>query len=264
MSAALETERVTRAMLAAVPTKPRRKRKNSRFGRHWTKEEDAILMREWGEVGVRVMRGKLPGRSWGAIRARAVGKLKLPLGAPQGYVCIKRAAEILGYGGEPSVLRLAERQGVAVRNYPFPCDEGPRISRRKCVSVDEITEALAREIKGTEHVAGAAAARDLCPASLWRWLKAAGALPEKVPGRKQRGAMHIPTEVIDRVVRERSRPTGSVTVLELGRKIGVDPSTASRWLARIGVRIGRGFGRGVTPEQVAQVTALFEARRRAA
>lgn len=262
MSRPLELETVTRAMLAtARPKRGRRVKPKGgaeRWGRHWTQAEDAILMREWGEVRPKTLRQKLPGRTWGAIRSRAVGKLGLPLGAPQGFLCIAAAAKKLGFGGEPQVLALAERHGITVRVYPFPLVHKPKAKGRQCVNWEDISEALAREVATTESVGPAARARDLNSATLWRWLRDAGELPEQRPGTAQRGPMRIPTEVIDRVVKERRPPDGNVSVLTVAQRLGIDHSTMSRWFHRIGVRVGGGCGRGVTPAQVEAVTRAIE------
>jgi transposase-like protein len=266
VSRPLELEVVTRAMLAARPGRGRRakpKRGADRWQRHWTQAEDAILMREWGEVRPKTLLQKLPGRTWGAVRSRAVGKLGLPLGAPQGFLCIAAAAKRLGFGGEPQVLALAARHGITVRVYPFPLVHKPKSKGRQCVNWEDISEALAREVAETESVGPAARARDLNSATLWRWLRDAGELPEQRPGTTQRGPMRIPTAVIDRVVMERRAPDGNVSVLAVAQRLGIDHSVMSRWFHRIGVRVGGGRGRGVTPAQVAAVTAAVEASRAA-
>jgi len=238
MSARLDTERVTRAMLAMKPARrawtpddhaflaahyrkrglawcaaklertPRAvaamvQKHGLAKRRRWTAAEDAYLAREWGEVCPRVLRKGLPGRTWTAIVGRAVAALGLDRGIPQGYVSLHEAAHRLGYTDSAFVQRLAARHGVAIRLHPRPRDVGAKRSPRRCVEWDAIRDALTREMSTTESVHAGAAARGVCGVTLWRWLNAAGVLPPRPEGHAHRGTARVLSTEIDRVVAER-------------------------------------------------------------
>lgn len=84
----------------------------SRRPRRWTREEKKILRAEWGEVGERTLRAKLPGRSTASIvqKAKALG---LP---PQiaGRDTIPACARRLGVNRR-TVLRLISDAGAQTR-----------------------------------------------------------------------------------------------------------------------------------------------------
>lgn len=228
----------------------------------WTDAEDATLVREWGEVCPRVLMGKLPGRSWAAIRQRAAKVLGLETGVPQGSVSIEEAARRLGYESGSFVLRLAARTGVTIRKHPRPRDTGPRVAGRRIVEWDSIRDAFTTEQRETESVAGAARTRGLCNIRLWRWLRAAGVLPELQPGAAKRGAMHLPSEVIDAVVAARRPASVPRELLSVAAvRLSLRPATLSRWLRLEGVRLGKGNKDGVPTEMIDRVVA---AHRRAA
>ena len=138
MSAALETERVTRAMLAARTRRPWTAaevaflRKNYHRGlswlakrmgrsrgalawkarasgitRKWTRAELVTLRAEWGELSERGLRRKLRGRTWAAIAIRAH---RMGLANPnQGKVDMRTASRITGidHRALPAVLAAA-------------------------------------------------------------------------------------------------------------------------------------------------------------
>lgn len=132
MSHALDTERVTRAMLVAGAAKPPRRfwtdREEAVLRKHyrtrgrafcaakvgrtvdavqkhattmgitgdpvWTQPEVDVLLQRWGEVSERKLRSLLPGRTWDGI-AQHARKLGLPPPS-RGTVSIRAAAEHIG------------------------------------------------------------------------------------------------------------------------------------------------------------------------
>lgn len=210
MSAQLDTERVTRAMLVAGESaKPKRCRKRSGRCARWTARENAILTREWGEVCPRVLLKKLPGRTWIAVLVHAKDALDLEMGVPQGEVTLTEAARRLGFYSAITVRKLAKRHGIAVRLHPRPLSIGPKVRPIRCVDWDDIREASTRETCGTETVRAAARARGMKDVTLWRWLRDAGVIAAPVPGEKSRGFLWVSSTDIDRVVRERRASRGS-------------------------------------------------------
>lgn len=201
VSAQLDTERVTRAMLAGQQPKPRRKAKRgSRHRLAWTAEENATLIREWGELTPRALLRKIPGRSWAAVLSHAKDTLRLEMGVPQGEVTLTEAARRLGFYSAITVRKLAERQGVMVRTHPRPLTIGPKRAPHRCVDWDDIQAACAREVRGLESVRSAAIARGLTQITLWRWLIGAGVISPPTPGERSRGLLRVESAEIDRVV----------------------------------------------------------------
>lgn len=148
MSARLDTERVTRAMLSARHSRADAKpwtdedvaflrkhylRRRStwcakKLGRtagsvvqaarkhgmstKWSRAELVTLRAEWGEVSERCLRGKLPGRTWGAIAMKAYS---IGLRDPnQGAISIKQAEERTGLD-RVRLRRILADAGVTVR-----------------------------------------------------------------------------------------------------------------------------------------------------
>ena len=255
MSARLDLETVTRAMLVAGQPKKRPGKKAARHKVHWTQEEDAVLRREWGEVGQRSLKKKLRGRSWRAIYRRACN-LGLPQGLPQGSVALSRAAEILGLCGPQSVEALARRQGVPVRLHPHPhAPEGTRRHPWRCVDLDDITAAMEREATQVEVVAAAARCRGLYAATLRRWLMDAGELPRESNGGRWR---RLPSAVIDAVVAANS-PAGYGRRADVARELGTSETTLRNLLRRAGVRSLHRKGGGIPLAEARRVFAEHQA-----
>lgn len=264
MSARLDTEKVTRAMLVARQPKKRPGKKSARHKMHWTREEDAVLRREWGEVGQRVLKKKLRGRSWRAIYRRA-RNLGLPQGLPQGSVALSSAAEILGLSSPDAVEALARRHGVPIRPHPHPhAPEGTRRHPWRCVDLDDITAAMARETTDTEVVGAAARRRGLYEATLRRWLVDAG----EIRGDGNGGRWHrLPSAVIDAVIAAK-HPSGYGRRVDVARELGTSETTLRKVLRRAGVRSLHRRGGGVPiaearralAEHRAAVAAAHEAR----
>jgi hypothetical protein len=202
MGHALDMETTTRAMLArdAAP-KPKRGRRKRPARHHlpWTAAEDKVLLLEWGEVCPRVLRSKLPGRSWCAIYCHATRELRLPSGLPQGTVALTAAATRLGFADPGYIRRLAARHGVEIRRHPHPPDLGPRRQPRRCIDWQDILDAYLSETNATETIHAAARRHGIHNVTLWRWLVADGVPTSGLRGRPS----HIDRETIDRVVTAR-------------------------------------------------------------
>lgn len=135
MSAQLDTERVTRAMLAVAAKSARPKRAARRKCR-WTQAEVDVLAREWGVVSERKLRARLPGRTWDGIARKAYD---LELGPPsQGKASIG-AIVARSNLTRPVVMRALAERGVQVtlRVRRFGVENPHPKFRRRCVSPDE-------------------------------------------------------------------------------------------------------------------------------
>lgn len=110
---------------------------------HWTRRENAILVREWHDVQPRTLRRKLPGRTWCAIAEHAK-LLGLPLGIPQGHVSIKEAARRAGYA-MPTLRALLVRQGVPMH---ARCESSARRSQvRRYVEWEACMRAIQADLR---------------------------------------------------------------------------------------------------------------------
>lgn len=162
----------------------------------WTKEEDRILLREWGEVLPRRLREFLPGRSWQGIVHRAQ-RLGLAQGIPQGWETRARAAERVGMDWH-TFVRLLDKHKVTTRLHRT-ARSGSKC-RYVIVETDAVDAAVAAEMREWETVAPAARARGVSPTSLLKWLREAGEIPPRGEGPKK--VLRVRSEVIDRVVAE--------------------------------------------------------------
>ena len=153
MSARLDLETVTRAMLAAAQVRPapwtaaedavlrahyckrgprgcmaslpgrsrdavrcRARVLGLRTSSRWTEDERRILRREWGELAWKTLRTLLPGRTWCAVAQQA---LRMGLGDPaQGVHSIEAAVERTGLS-RGCLLRVLAAEGVQVINRPL-------------------------------------------------------------------------------------------------------------------------------------------------
>jgi hypothetical protein len=155
-------------------------------GAVWTRDELETLQREWQDVTVATMRRKLPGRTVGAIgaKARALG---LPMGVPQGCLSLTEAAQRSCYG-VPQLRAMLAAVGArahrvpvyrsAARPRPRPADAGKARPRTHRWYVDAEDLERAEKARGLLEVVGAYAARHgLSRGSLYGWLRLAGHLP---------------------------------------------------------------------------------------
>lgn len=149
----------------------------------WSIEEDAILRREWQELGMRSMRAKLRGRTWLAICLRAK-RLGLPTGTPQGCCTIREAARRAGYSPE-GLTALLRRQGVQVKMRPGWT--ATTVSRKHfCVVWDDVVAAIAAEQRADAVTVGEAAERIGRSHEQTRRLLRAAGIPLPGRGRKAR------------------------------------------------------------------------------
>lgn len=118
----------------------------------WTVAEDNILRREWGEVGPRSLREKLPGRKWSAIVWRAKD-LGLP-SPKQGRVALSVAARAAGFS-HYLMLNILETEGVRVERYAGGLHAQHRREQHRVVDPDEARAAVERWLR-RETVAQAA------------------------------------------------------------------------------------------------------------
>ena len=201
MSAQLDTEVVTRAMLAAAAPKPPRRywtagedavlrayyrrRKGlalcaARTGRtedavdnraqllglrrkaRWTAAELDVLRREWGDCGERALRRKLPGRTWDGIVQQAA---KLNLGCPsQGRVSMEAAADHIGLH-HTTLRRILGLAGVVVLRHVRGSTLNARNRGRYCwqrIDLDRAVEAVEAYDRGRAVTHSCAAAAEHC------------------------------------------------------------------------------------------------------
>ena len=166
-----------------------------RQSRAWTTREDRVLTMEWGDVGARVLRSKLPGRSWVAILSRVV---RLGLGSPaQGRVSLVFAAKVCGYS-YPVFKRILFAQGVVYHHHPGGRLAAKRVQHRYLVDLDEAREAVARHLAADtrETLRQAADRVGLTPRQVEDRLKRAGLLPKAVRG----SALRVDPSSVDRAV----------------------------------------------------------------
>lgn len=180
--------------------KSSRRARPSRHKCRWTTFEVRTLARHWGELAPRLLRARLPGRSWLGIYRQAQS-LGLPTRAPRGWVSLCRAAALLGYSHASVVRALAARAHVAVRTNP--CRRWCLRADRRYVAWDAIRAAAERENCDIEVIGPAAKRRGVNAGQLWRWCNEAGLLPPVPEGRLHRSPVRLPTAVIDRLVEAR-------------------------------------------------------------
>lgn len=186
----------------------------------WTAAEDALLRREWTELGWRELRRQLrqaflaarPDLAPAKVRQRTriaicnrVHALGMQTGIPQGFVSVKRAARVLGYHHRQMVALLA-RQGVAMRvHWCAQSSHYAKTTRRRSapwrlVDLDEARAAVLRDLavqSETETIFGAARRRGVGHVWLWRRVRDAGLVPA---GRAGRTAVRLPSATIDALI----------------------------------------------------------------
>lgn len=204
----MPANRRVRALLRAVPGRSlsgirnRARDLGLRPGscRPWTAEENAYLMREWGDTGLRVMCARLR-RTRAAVchRARDLGLRTGPGGVPAGYLSVSALSRRSGYPPRRVQRVLAEAN---VRLYQTDGLEPARFYHKLYADADDALEALEaydRWLRETETPSEAARRHGLYQVTLYGWLEDAG-LARRV-GRGQ--ALRLPVADIDRVVAER-------------------------------------------------------------
>jgi hypothetical protein len=159
--------------------------------RAWRPEDDARLRRLWHDVSERALRAAFRGRTWCAIRTRAIG-LGLPLGIPQGYETLRAAAARTGFC--PKTLRpLLEAAGVPLYVAYRGDAPGERAIRTRYVEPDAVDAAVCARL-GMETVKAAAERRGIYHATLDARLRRMGLLA----GPWLRGRPRwLPSDVID-------------------------------------------------------------------
>lgn len=180
--------------------KSSRRARPSRHKCRWSTFEVRTLSRHWGALAPRLLRARLPGRTWLGIYRQAQS-LGLPTGIPQGWVSLCRAAKRLGYSHASVVRALAARARVAVRTNP--CRRWCLRADRHYVEWDAILRAAERENRDLEVIGPAATRRGIATGRLWQWCHDADLLPPVPEGRRRRSPVRLPSAVIDRLVAKR-------------------------------------------------------------
>lgn len=109
----------------------------------WTPAEDAILKELWAHnYGLRRMSDALPGRSLSAMYRRGMD-LKLPVGMPQGMVCVTDVAKKFGFEF-PTTLRELKARGVVIEHLNKLSN---RHAKRTAVDADDAEEAMNDYVK---------------------------------------------------------------------------------------------------------------------
>ena len=199
----------------------------------WTREETAILTREWGDCRKRALREKLPGRTWVAICLQA-RRLGLPP-RDQGRVACARLAWRFGCHLK-QLLEVCALAGVRVTKVESEARKPG--ARHRWLRVDPIAAEHAwRAWCDLESMHAAARVRGVVPCTFWRWARDAGLT---VPGRPGRARV-FPSELLDRVAATRGRVTlgpfdlESYLRAEVARRIAASEREAIRAAQRAGV-----------------------------
>lgn len=167
-------------------------------GAKWTKEEIALLVREWHDVGCRTMRRKFPHRTWRAISRKAYD-LGLPMGIPQGHVSLAEACRILGVSDHFLLTMYSKHSTTGAKPvYPGTSGSPGRVmkTQRRYVDLDEARAVMERYF-ALESVNGAARRHGIPSVTLLRWVRLAGLCE----GETKRGvAIRLPSNVYDDLV----------------------------------------------------------------
>jgi hypothetical protein len=176
-----------------------------RLLRRWSAAEDATLRAQWGNLSAHDLAVGL-GRSTESVYARAQ-RLLLPVGKLAQQESIVASARRTGYDPDTLVGMLA-CFGIGWRR-----SAGSRGQRLRLVDRRDVDKAI-KLWQATETVQGAARTRGLCHETLRDWLKKAGALKLRVPGKRNGlGHWRVESSVINAVVAENlSRPGCRVRV----------------------------------------------------
>lgn len=199
----------------------------------WTREETAILTREWGDCRKRALREKLPSRTWVAICLQA-RRLGLPP-RDQGRVACARLAWRFGCHLK-KLLEVCALAGVRVTKVESEARKPG--ARHRWLRVDPIAAEHAwRAWCDLESMHAAAIVRGVVPCTFWRWARDAGLT---VPGRPGRARV-FPSALLDRVAATRGRVTLGPFDLEaylraeVARRIAASEREAIRAAQRAGV-----------------------------
>jgi len=167
----------------------------------WTPQEDKILRIEWGDVSARTLREKLPGRTWAAIKVRAV---RLRLGSPaQGRISLAEAARRAGFS-TAFVEQILRARGVRIERHPGGFHAQNRRCPRYLVDPDDARDAVEAHLADeaeVESLTSAAERLGVAATTLRTALLRAQALP---PGPKGR-AKRLDRETLDAVARPRAK-----------------------------------------------------------
>lgn len=171
----------------------------------WTAREDRTLRLEWGELTVRSLRAKLPGRTWVAIVCRA---RTLRLGSPaQGRVAVAVAARMCGFA-HMTMAKILRVEGVHVERHPGGVHARARKVPRSLVDPDEARAAVTRylaRMSAAESITQAAARTGLTARQVQARLARAGVLAPVGRGHHFR----VDPAVTDRAIAEwRPLPMG--------------------------------------------------------
>lgn len=162
----------------------------------WTKEEDKVLRSLWGEASLEAIVRKI-GRPRGGVYLRAI-EIGLEVGVPQGCESIDACAARCGFERR-TMLRVLAFGGVHAHFVPSRSPKRNRKYRSRYVDAFRADEAVAAWM-ASESVTQAADRRGLGGNVLRSWLLKAG-VTGKPTGLKKH--WRVPTETIDRVIRER-------------------------------------------------------------
>lgn len=169
--------------------------------RLWTHAEDQRLRFLWRESPIDQIAAVL-GRKPASVakRARMLGverdreSRRCPV--PYGHVTIKDACALSGYHSRVVIAALRSA-GVTIHAH---ISYRGRALRVRYIAEAALAPAIAAWM-ACETINSAAIRRDLYQCTLARWLREAGAIEARGRGPLQR----VPTETIDRVVRERTK-----------------------------------------------------------
>lgn len=193
--------------------------------RHWTPDDDARLRLLWEGLSPPHAVARELGRTKTAVLIRA-SHLGLERGVPSGFESMKQAALRTGLC-EPTLRNVLRWAGVRRRR---TMSRGPAATKRyshTCVDPFDVDQAVARWV-ASETVNAAAKRRGLNAMTLATWLREAKVI-EALPGR--RSPHRLSSEVIDRVVRERTENrAGLRSVRSEAKRAGVSLSALLSWL----------------------------------
>lgn len=232
---------------------------------HWTPEEDRVIRAEWGELGRRGFECKLPRRTWHAILCRAVALGYSSI--PQGWERVSTAARALGFE-RTALLRIVawfnamidaglhDGERVLIRLHTTThgsSHERDRYGtrRHRLVQRDEAERAVTLWMRA-ETAVGAGERLGVAGCTLAGWCRDLGFVMPAVPSGDH---TRLLPEHFDRAAAANGYAAGGQPVATHARRLGMDPSTLLRRLARAGLHevkgvAGRGKARWYTVAQV--------------
>ncbi len=213
--------------------------------RRWSAADDAELGMLWFEVGVAEIAKRMR-RTRAAVVQRAREYLRLPLGAPDGFEYISKAAERTGFALATlqMILRWA---GVK----PRPSMSYDRGAKRHFHIVDpvDVDDAIERWL-ATESLEAAARRVGWSAETLARRLLASGLDIPARPARKRQ--WRIPTETVDHVVADRAKVA---TLSAVAKRLGIPVGTLRSRAVRAGLPRPPGKLWLVDPAEAARLVA---------